>query len=111
MTLLAAVGRLLARLRGNRQSGLRALQGRANVAVMFPDAHSDILLSAPCPHLPHYTKKHLSKGATPACQSHGLKPPDQWCRWMVMDNQQAWGERAEENRESRDSDERGRVSL
>lgn len=48
--------------------------------------------SPSCLRLPHYTKKHLSKGATPACQGHGLKPPDHWCRWMVMDNRRAWGE-------------------
>lgn len=91
----AALGRLQARFRDSRQSGPKALQERANLATIFPAAHRDTriytytsaLLSTSCPHLQHYTEKHLER-ATPACQSHGLKPPDHWCRWMAMDNQQ-----------------------
>lgn len=36
------------------------------------------------PPSPTLHKKHLER-ATPACRSHGLKPPDHWCRWMAMD--------------------------
>lgn len=92
MNSLVTVGRLQTRLRGNRQSDPEALRGRANVTVILPPTDTDTSIDPPLKPVflsPTLHQKAPFKGATPACQSRGLKPPDHWCRWMTMDNQQA----------------------